>query len=64
MRVGDVSKDLGCSRDWLRELEKKGVIPTAPRDLNGHRRYSAPMVTEIRRIIFGEQPGATKEPRS
>jgi DNA-binding transcriptional MerR regulator len=55
MRVGNASDDLGCSRDWLRDLEKRKIIPPAPRDINGHRRYTPELMAEIRRIIYKGQ---------
>ncbi len=52
MRVVDVSRELSVSRDWLRRLEKLGIIPSIPRDRNGYRRYTPEMVAMIRRVIF------------
>ena len=40
------------SADWLRRLEKAGRIPPAPRDVNGHRRYSPEHVTAVKRALF------------
>jgi|OpeIllAssembly_1097287.scaffolds.fasta_scaffold881275_2 DNA-binding transcriptional MerR regulator len=55
MRVVDVSKELEISGDWLRRLEKAGIIPPIPRDRNGYRRYTPEMVACIRRVIFQKQ---------
>ena len=52
MRVKDVAREVGCSPDWLKRLERKGVLPIAPRDRNGHRRYDKELVRKIRRVLF------------
>ena len=39
-RAGEVARqEIGRSGDWLRKLERAGVIPAAPRDFNGYRVY-------------------------
>lgn len=53
MRVAEVARQIGISPFWLRELEKRGSIPPAPRDLHGHRRYSPEDVETVRRVVFG-----------
>jgi DNA-binding transcriptional MerR regulator len=52
VRVIDASRQLGVSADWLRRLERKGIIPRPPRDRNGYRRYTPELVNEIRSILF------------
>jgi len=52
MRVTEVARELKCSAAWLKVLERQGVIPPAPRDRNGHRRYSADDIDRLRLILF------------
>jgi DNA-binding transcriptional MerR regulator len=52
MRVVDVAKKLEISSDWIRRSEKAGIIPPAPRDRNGYRRYTPQLVAEIKSILF------------
>ena len=52
MRIKGTARVLGVSADWLRELERKGKIPIANRDINGHRRYSEKDITQLREILF------------
>jgi DNA-binding transcriptional MerR regulator len=52
MRIGDVASELEISTDWLRRLEKKGIIPPPPRDRNNYRRYTPELVFKIRSILF------------
>ena len=57
MRVANVAKELGVSRDWLRRLERLGRIPAVARDPNGHRRYTPTDVARLRALIFGPPAG-------
>lgn len=52
MRITDVARRLGCSPDFLRDLEKSGRIPPAPRDMNGHRRFAPEDVERLRTVLF------------
>lgn len=52
MRIGDVAKQLRVSTDWLRRLERRGDLPKAHRDRNGHRRYTPQQVEVIRASLF------------
>jgi DNA-binding transcriptional MerR regulator len=56
MRVIDLARQLGCSADWLRSLERAGKLPLAQRDLNGYRRYSPTDVARIRALLFPTGP--------
>lgn len=44
-------REFGRSGDWLRKLERRGVIPPAPRDFSGYRIYPPEHVERIRQII-------------
>ncbi len=52
MRVGQAARELRISADWLRRLERKGRIPAAPRDPNGHRRYAPEDIEAVRRTLY------------
>ncbi|WP_447600248.1 MerR family transcriptional regulator [Nitrospira sp. Nam80] len=52
MRIGQVAKVLGVSKDLLRKFEQRGLIADH-RDLNGHRRYTDEDLAAIRRVLFG-----------
>jgi len=66
MRLGELAKKLGISADWLRRLEKTGRIPAAPRDVNGHRRYTPDDVAAVKRALFapGTRVADTAEGRA
>lgn len=53
-----VARMFNRSGDWLRGLERAGIIPPAPRDFAGYRVYPPEYLAEIRRIILsrGRQP--------
>lgn len=53
MRITDAARKLNVSAAWLRQLEKAGRIPTAQRDINGHRRFSGDDVERLRRLLYG-----------
>ena len=59
MRITAVARELGFSPDYLRDLEKTGRIPLAPRDMNGHRRFSHEDVERLRTVLLPgqQQPG-------
>jgi DNA-binding transcriptional MerR regulator len=52
MRVIDVARQLHVSGDWIRCLERKGLIPQAQRDVNGHRRYTDDDLARLRTLLF------------
>lgn len=52
MRTIDLARELGVSSDWIRRLERLKKIPPAPRDLNGHRRYTHDDLAKIRQLLF------------
>ena len=39
-RISEAARKLSLSAEWLREGEKRGVLPLARRDRNGHRYYT------------------------
>jgi DNA-binding transcriptional MerR regulator len=55
MRIGEVSRWLGVSREHLRALERAGRIPK-PRRLDGDRVYSAVDVRLLQEIGIGSRP--------
>ncbi len=52
MRIGDVARILGVSRDTLRRLERQGVVAPG-RDWNRHRRFTQADVERLRVVLFG-----------
>jgi DNA-binding transcriptional MerR regulator len=56
MRIGEVSRRLGVSREHLRALERAGRIPK-PRRLDGDRVYDAVDVRLLQEIGIGSRPG-------
>ena len=59
MRIGEVSRRLGVSREHLRALERAGQIPKARR-LDGDRVYSAVDVRLLQEIGIGSRPNRLK----
>ena len=57
MRIGGLAQAVGVGPDWVRRLEGEGRIPPAPRDRNGHRRYSLEDVKKVRDLLFRARPG-------
>ncbi len=51
LRPCEVGRLFGRSPDWLKMLERAGVIPKARRDFSGYRFYLPADVEEIRRIV-------------
>ena len=59
MRIGELAKRLGISRDTIRRLERRGLL--APkRDWAGHRRFTEADLERIRNVLFRER-SATSE---
>jgi len=52
MRIAEVARRLKVSRDWIRRLDRDGVIAKPTRDINGHRRYSDEDLTRLRSLLF------------
>ncbi len=45
--ISEAARQLGLSAEWLRQGEKRGSLPPAKRDRNGHRYYTT---EDIRRL--------------
>ena len=59
--VSEAARQLGLSSaDWLRQGEKRGLLPRARRSLNGHRYYTAADVDLLRRLGVGSRPRRLK----
>jgi hypothetical protein len=56
MRLKEAARLLGATSDWLKRLERRGQIPTLPRDVNGHRRLTDADVDRLRTLLF-KSPG-------
>ncbi len=63
MRIGDIARALGVSRDTIRRLERRGLI-TAERDWAGHRRFSPTDLERVRTFLFKKEngTGGTQQP--
>ncbi len=51
MRIGDVARALGVSRDTIRRLERRGVV-SPQRDWLGQRRFTEEDLAYLRTILF------------
>jgi DNA-binding transcriptional MerR regulator len=45
--ISEAARELGLSAEWLRQGEKRGSLPLARRDRNGHRYYT---LEDIKRL--------------
>lgn len=53
LRPADVAKEFGRSPGWLKQLERKGIIPPAARDpFNGYRTYEPEDIERIRDAVL------------
>lgn len=46
--ISEAARELGLSADWLRKGERRGSLPHAKRDRNGHRYYTEEDVERLR----------------
>lgn len=46
--VSQAARELGLSAEWLRQGEKRGTLPLAPRDRNGYRYYTPEDLERLR----------------
>jgi DNA-binding transcriptional MerR regulator len=46
--VSEAARALGLSAEWLRVGEKRGSLPPARRDRNGHRYYTLEDIERLR----------------
>lgn len=52
--VSEAARKLGLSVDWLRRAERRGSLPPARRDKNGHRYYTPEDLERLRdRRLWG-----------
>lgn len=52
--VSEAARALSVSADWLREGEKRGLLPPARRE-GGRRRYTQADIERLRRLGVGER---------
>jgi DNA-binding transcriptional MerR regulator len=52
MRVIDVARRFSVGGSFIRKLERLGLIPVAPRDLNNHRRYTPELLDAIQKVLY------------
>ena len=50
--ISEAARELSLSAAWLREGEKRGSFPQAPRDRNGYRYYTAEDLRRLRNRRF------------
>ena len=50
--VSEAARNLGLSVDWLRRAERRGSLPPARRDGNGHRYYTPEDLERLRNRRF------------
>jgi DNA-binding transcriptional MerR regulator len=46
--ISEAARELALSAEWLREGEKRGVLPLARRDRNGYRYYTQADIERLR----------------
>jgi DNA-binding transcriptional MerR regulator len=46
--ISATARELGLSAEWLRKGEKRGSLPFAKRDRNGHRYYTEEDIERLR----------------
>ncbi len=46
--ISEAARELSLSAEWLREGEKRGALPLARRDRNGHRYYTQADIESLR----------------
>jgi DNA-binding transcriptional MerR regulator len=46
--ISEAARKLSLSAEWLREGEKRGVLPPARRDRNGYRYYTLADIERLR----------------
>ncbi|WP_374347972.1 MerR family transcriptional regulator [Chitinimonas sp.] len=61
MRIAELEKHSGLSRDTLRYYERQGLISPPRRDANGYRDYDRHTLTELQFIQKGKWLGFSLE---
>ena len=51
-RIGEVAKEIGVSRQTIRNYEAQGLIPKAERMVSGSRMYRESDVAKIKRALI------------
>jgi len=52
LSISEAARELSISADWLRQGEKRGVLPLARRNNNGHRYYTLEDLERLRNRKF------------
>jgi DNA-binding transcriptional MerR regulator len=55
--ISEAARELSLSAEWLREGEKRGVLPLARRDRNGYRYYTQADIERLRNRRLWEHGG-------
>lgn len=50
--ISECARELGLSSEWLRQGKKRGSLPAARRDRNGHRYYTPEDLERLRNRRF------------
>jgi len=50
--ISEAARELLLSAEWLRQGEKRGSLPPARRDRNGHRYYTVEDIKRLRNRRF------------
>jgi DNA-binding transcriptional MerR regulator len=58
--VSEAARRLGLSADWLREGERRGLLPLARRHPNGHRFYTTADIELLECMGVGQRPHRLK----
>jgi hypothetical protein len=57
VRIQKAADRLEISVDWLKGLERRGVIGPIQRDIHGHRRFTEEDLERLRRTLFPPREG-------
>ena len=55
--ISEAARELGLSAEWLRQGERRGSLPKAPRDHNGYRYYTPEDLERLRNRRFWSPGG-------
>jgi DNA-binding transcriptional MerR regulator len=58
--VSEAARKLELSADWLREGERRGLLPPARRNINGHRVYTTADIELLELMGVGQRPHRLK----
>jgi DNA-binding transcriptional MerR regulator len=51
LRINEAARILGISTDWLRDAERRGVIPKARRSISGWRVYTQEDIELLKKLL-------------